>query len=79
MIAHKFRITMMNVTDELDGVAVATAYVQDVVGEKLDIATVEAQASTDVSEVEVQFILRLSDDALDALKADESLTYVGEA
>lgn len=69
---------MMNVSTEANGVATATAFVQEVAGERLDIADVEAAVDTELSEVSVTFILRLSENAVEAIQNEESIDYFGE-
>jgi len=76
--AHRIHITMMNVSTEANGVATATAFVQEVAGERLDIAAVEAAVDTELSEVSVNFILRLSENAVEAIQNEESIDYFGE-
>lgn len=69
---------MMNVSTEVNGVATATAFLQEVAGERLDIADVEADVDTAVSEVSVTFIVRLSENAVESVQNEDGIDYFGE-
>lgn len=77
-VAHRIHITMMNVSTEVNGVATATAFLQEVAGERLDIADVEADVDTAVSEVSVTFIVRLSENAVESVQNEDGIDYFGE-